>query len=111
MFNYFRNWASVWAGKWFFAFAPIFDNGLSLFNYGMDEDLNDLSNYSKTRRPAIGGSYEEIVKTFITERQKSKLRKMINFKFKKHVRYNLDNKRLKQIEKFLQIRVRELIEM
>ena len=92
-------------------FAPIFDNGLSLFNYGMDEDLNDLSNYSKTRRPAIGGSYEEIVKTFITERQKSKLRKMINFKFKKHVRYNLDNKRLKQIEKFLQIRVRELIEM
>lgn len=91
------------------SFAPIFDNGLSLFNYAMEDDLNNLSEYSKTRKPALGGSYEEIVKNFITERQKAKLRKMINFKFKKHSRYNLDNKRIKQIEKFLQVRIRELI--
>lgn len=91
------------------SFAPIFDNGLSLFNYAMEDDLNSLSEYSKTRKPAIGGSYEEIVKSFITERQKTKLRKLINFKFKKHSRYNLDNKRIKQIEKFLQVRIRELI--
>ena len=79
------------------------------FIVAMEDDLNNLSEYSKTRKPAIGGSYEEVVNNFITERQKAKLRKMINFKFKKHARYNLDNKRIKEIEKFLQERVRELI--
>ena len=92
------------------AFAPIFDNGLSLFNYAMDDDLKNILEYSKTRKPALGGSYEEIVKNFITERQKAKLRKMINFKFKKHSRYNLDSKRLKTIEEFLQLRIRELLD-
>ena len=43
--------------------------------------------------------------------QKEKLRKMINFKFKKHSRYNLPDKRLKRIEKFLQYRVQELLEI
>ena len=91
-------------------FAPVFDNGLSLFNYAMEDDLENISEYSKTRKPALGGSYEEIVKNFITEREKAKLRKMINFKFRKHARYNLDNKSLKIIEKFLQSRVRELLD-
>ncbi len=91
-------------------FAPIFDNGLSLFNYAMDEDLKDLDKYSKTRQPAYEGvTYEEIVKQFVTERQKSQLRKMINFKFKKHSRYNLPRKRLETIEKFLQKRTQELL--
>ncbi len=91
-------------------FAPIFDNGLSLFNYAMDEDLKDLDKYSKTRQPAYDGvTYEEIVKQFVTERQKSQLRKMINFKFKKHSRYNLPRKRLETIEKFLQKRTQELL--
>ncbi|MDE6284699.1 MAG: XRE family transcriptional regulator [Bacilli bacterium] len=90
-------------------FAPVFDNGLSLFNFAMDDDLADLEKYSKTRHPALGGSYEEVVKNFITDRQLAKLRKMINFKFKLHPRYNLPKERLKIIEKFLQQRVQELL--
>lgn len=92
-------------------FAPIFDNGLSLFNFAMDDDLADLAQYSKTRLPALGGSYEDIVKKFISDRQRAKLRKMINFKFKLHPRYNLPKVRLKAIEQFLQQRVRELSEI
>ncbi len=91
------------------SFAPVFDNGLSLFNFAMDDDLVDLKKYSQTRLPALGGSYEEIVKNFITERQRAKLRKMINFKFKLHPRYNLPKERLKAIERFLQQRVQELL--
>ncbi len=94
------------------SFAPIFDNGLSLFNYAMDEDIENLEQYSKTRLPAYNGvTYEEIVKQFISERQKSQLRKMINFKFKKHPRYNLTQKRLIKIENFLQKRIHELLEL
>lgn len=93
-------------------FAPIFDNGLSLFNYGMPDDFADLDSYAKTRFPAYDAvSYEEIVKAFITERQKRQLRKMINFKFKKHSRYNLPKERLSAIEKFLQRRIHSFLEI
>lgn len=92
-------------------FAPVFDNGLSLFNFAMDDDLADLKQYAKTRLPALGGSYEDVVKNFISDRQRAKLRKLINFKFKLHSRYNLSKARLKTIEQFLQQRVRELLEI
>lgn len=92
-------------------FAPIFDNGLSLFNYAMADDLADVDGYAKTRFPAYDAvSYEEIVKAFISERQKAQLRKLINFKFKKHSRYNLPSERLKIIEGFLQRRVHAFLE-
>lgn len=92
-------------------FAPIFDNGLSLFNYAMADDLTDVDGYAKTRFPAYDAvSYEEIVKAFISERQKAQLRKLINFKFKKHSRYNLPSERLKIIEGFLQRRVHAFLE-
>lgn len=93
------------------AFAPVFDNGLSLFNIAMEDDLADIENYSKTRKPAMGGSYEEVVRAFISERQRVMLRKMINFKFTLHPRYNLPKSKLKGIEKFLQKRVNELLEL
>lgn len=91
-------------------FAPIFDNGLSLFNYAMDDDLQDVKGYAKTRQPSFPNvTFEEIVKEFITDRQREKLRKMINFCFSKHSKYNLSAHRLKTIEDFLQFRVSELL--
>lgn len=92
-------------------FAPIFDNGLSLFNYAMADDLADVDGYAKTRYPAYDAvSYEEIVKAFISDRQKAQLRKLINFKFKKHSKYNLPSERLKIIEGFIQRRVQSFLE-
>ena len=93
------------------AFAPVFDNGLSLFNFAMEDDLASIAIYANTRMPAMGGSYEEVVRAFISERQRTMLRKMINFKFTMHPRYNLPKTRLKAIEKFLQSRVRKLLEL
>ena len=92
-------------------FAPLFDHGLSLFNYAMDDDIDNLKTYAKTRSSAFNAPYEDIVKEFITQKQKERLRKMINFKFKKHPRYNLPDKRLKKIEQFLQERVKQLLEI
>ncbi len=90
--------------------APIFDNGLGLLNFAMEDDLSNLGPYLKTRYPAYDGvGFEEIVKAFISERQKAQLRKLINFKFKKHPRYNLPNGRLKTLEKLIQKRVQEFL--
>ena len=45
----------------------------------------------------------------MTKRQKDMLKKLINFKFKKHSRYNLNDKRLKLLEKIIKIRVELLL--
>lgn len=91
------------------AFAPLFDHGLSLFNYAMPDELEHLETYAKTRSSSYGVPFENIVREFITSRQKEQLRKMIDFKFEKHSNYNLPAKRLKAIEQQLQLRVSELL--
>ncbi len=94
-----------------YAFAPIFDNGISLFNYAMQDDIDNLDAYARTRSSAYGVPFDNIVREFITPRQKEKLCKMIGFKFCRDRNYNLPAKRLKAIEKYLQIRVREMLDM
>lgn len=92
-------------------FAPIFDNGLSLFNYAMEDDLQDTAAYAKTRLSAYQVPFESIVREFITARQKDQLRRMIGFHFEKHPRYNLPAARLKALEHYLAERVTEMLSM
>ncbi len=92
------------------ALAPIFDNGLSLFNYAMEDDLRNIDKYAQTRMPAFEGvSFETIINEFLSDRQREELRKLINFKFKKHPKYNLPDDRLKIIETFIQKRINEIL--
>ena len=85
--------------------APIFDNGLSLLCYAMDDDFKDIDSYVSTRLPATYQDFISFVKPLMTSRQKNKLRKLIDFQFDKKTRYKLSNKRLKQLEKLIQERV------
>ena len=91
--------------------APIFDNGLSLFNYAMDDDIKDLDSYAKTRSNPYGVSYESICAEVIGARQKNQLRKLIGFKFTRHPGINLPEERLTAIENHLQSRVRKLLSL
>ena len=89
--------------------APIFDNGLSLFNYAMDNDIKDLDSYAKTRSNPYGVSYESICAEVMGTKQKNQLRKLIDFKFTRHPSINLPEERLVAIEKHIQSRVRKLL--
>ncbi|MEK8021541.1 MAG: XRE family transcriptional regulator [Candidatus Parabeggiatoa sp.] len=89
--------------------APIFDNGLSLFNYAMEEDLKDADAYAKTRLMATSQDFMTFAKEVITKEQKKKWQNLIHFKFKKHSRYNLPANRLKMIEELIQKRVQALL--
>lgn len=82
--------------------APLFDHGLSLLTYAMDDDLQDWEKYVKTRVPATYSDFIELAKQLIGHSQKEKLRKLINFKFKKHPRYNWSDERLRLIKQLLQ---------
>ena len=92
-----------------YAFAPLFDHGLSLFNYAMPDDMKTLDEYAKTRSSAYGVPFDNIVREFISPRQKEQLRKMTGFRFEKHPRYNLSADRLKAIEKTMQNRAQAFL--
>ena len=92
-----------------YALAPLFDHGLSLFNYAMPDDMKNLDEYAKTRSSSYGVPFENIIREFISQRQKEQLRKMIGFRFERHPTYNLPAERLKAIEKTLQNRVQAFL--
>ncbi len=89
--------------------APVFDNGLSLCCYGMDDDFENIEEYAKSQQPALYPDFMEFAKNVITEKQIEKLTKLMNFKFKKHSHYNMEAKRLKKLEDLIQFRVKEII--
>ena len=91
--------------------APIFDNGISLFNYAMPEDLADLAAYAKTRANPYGVSYETICREVLGQRQRSQLRRLIGFRFTPHPSIKLSEERLTAIEQQLGLRVRELLSL
>lgn len=91
--------------------APIFDNGLSLFNFAMPEDFNNLSEYAKTRLTPYGVSFESVCQEVIGKKQASQLRRLLDFKFKRHPSINLPEERLQAIEKHVEIRARELLSL
>jgi hypothetical protein len=92
--------------------APIFDNGLSLFNYAMPDDIANLDEYAKTRAPAYGNiSFENVCGEVMGKTQTQQLRKLIGFKFKRHPKINLPEERLAAIEKHIEKRVRKLLEL
>lgn len=90
--------------------APIFDNGLSLYCYVMDNDLNNLSEQEKTLTPALYADFDEVALHVIGQKQKQELRHLLTFKFKKHSRYNLSDERIKMLESAIQGKVRCLLE-
>ncbi|WP_418731498.1 XRE family transcriptional regulator [Dysosmobacter sp.] len=91
--------------------APVFDNGMSLFNFAMPEDFQDLDAYAKTRGTAYGVSFESVCQEVMGPVQVRQLRKLIGFTFRRHLRLNWPEYRLMAIERHLQKRVRQFLDM
>lgn len=91
--------------------APVFDNGMSLFNFAMPEDFQDLDSYAKTRGTAYGVSFESVCQEVMGPIQARQLRKLIGFTFRRHPRLNWPEHRLEATERHLQKRVRHLLEL
>ena len=92
-----------------FAMAPVFDNGLGLFPYAVQEDLDTIRAYAKTRSSAFDVSFDDIAREFITDKQREGLRKLLNFDFARDKNYNLSAERLKILGKFVRNRAGELL--
>ena len=77
----------------------------------LDIRHKNLKEYAKTRSNPYRISYEEICKEVMGAKQKSQLRRLIGFKFKRHPSLNLPEERLEAIEKQVGERVRELLSL
>ncbi len=90
--------------------APLFDHGLSLFNFAMPSDLSALGDYAKTRFPAYPDvTFESVFSEVCGKTQAAQLRNLIGFTFKRHPSINWPEERLLAMEKHMQIRVRQLL--
>ena len=90
--------------------APLFDHGNSLYNFVGRDDLESydaFSQYADTLLPCVYDDFILEAKKVLTKKHKEHLRKLLQFKFKKHSMYNLPNQRLKYLEK----RIRESAQM
>ena len=92
--------------------APLFDHGNSLFNLAGRDDLasdKTLSDYADTLVPCVYDDFIGTAKNVLTNRHKDGLRRLLDFHFKRHSRYNLDSKRLKLIEEQVHKRAKKLL--
>ena len=93
--------------------APLFDHGNSLFNFaGMDVWTSDaaLEDYIETLAPSVYDDFLGTASAVLTPELREKLRHLLTFRFKKHSRYNLPEKRLRMIERQVQHRARILLD-
>ena len=91
--------------------APIFDNGLSLFNFGMPDDFKNLAEYAKSRTTPYRISFEDVCREVMGTKQRNQLRKIVDFKFTRHPSINLPEERLTSIENYINVRARELLSL
>ena len=93
--------------------APLFDHGNSLFNFaGMDVWTSDaaLEEYIETLAPSVYDDFLGTASAVLTPELREKLRHLLTFRFKRHSRYNLPEKRLRMIERQVQHRARILLD-
>ena len=92
--------------------APLYDHGLSLFNYAMKADIADLDAYAATRFPAYTNvTFESVCSEVLGKVQARQLRKLIGFRFRRHPSINWPEERLTAIERHTQKRVRQLLSL
>lgn len=93
--------------------APLFDHGNSLFNYAGADDLASaqaLAAYADTLYPCVYDDFIGTARSVLTPAHREGLRRLLNFRFKRHPRYNLPAKRLKLLEQEVQRRARLLLD-
>lgn len=92
--------------------APLFDHGNSLFTFaGSDDLLSDesLASYADTLVPCVYGDFISAARDVLTPEHRKGLRRLLEFSFKKHSRYNLPEYRLRLVEHQVRRRAQQLL--
>ena len=93
--------------------APLFDHGNALFSLvGKDalQSEESFEKYAKTLLPCVYDDFVAEAKSVITHEQRNRIRRLLDFRLKRHSRYNLSPERLALIEKQVSKRVKEILD-
>ncbi|MCL2126560.1 MAG: XRE family transcriptional regulator [Oscillospiraceae bacterium] len=91
--------------------APIFDNGISLFNFSSIQELRKLETHRQAYANYFKQSFDSQAIAFGSALQIEQLSRLSDFKFMRHNRYNLDHERFEIIQGYVRQRAAELIEI
>lgn len=92
--------------------APLFDHGNSLFNFAWADDWSSekhLEEYIRTIQPSVYDDFMGTAAQVLTAAHRRNLHRLLEFRFKRHARYNLPPSRLDMIEKQIRKRAKELL--
>ena len=92
--------------------APLFDHGNSLLNFAARDVLSDkkaILKYAQAQLPCVYDDFISEAKPLLTHEHRSNLRKLLDFSFVKHSRYNLPKERLALIETVVHEQAKELL--
>lgn len=92
--------------------APLFDHGNSLFNFAGKEGFQSpesLQEYADTLMPYVYDDFIGTAKSVMTERNRKQVRHLLDFRFKRHSRYNLPKEQLMLIEEQIHRRANLLL--
>lgn len=92
--------------------APLFDHGNALLNLaGVDalRSKETILKYARNQMPCVYDDFVEEAKKVMTYEHRNHLRRLLNFQFKRHSRYNLSPERLKLVNYAVQQRAAELL--
>lgn len=91
--------------------APIFDNGLCIFNFLMESDLENIAETLKDKTSSFDIPFDLQLELFVSKRHIPMLEKLLDFRFEKHPKFNLPNHWLDSISQFLRQRAKSAIEL
>lgn len=93
-------------------FAPVFDHNMSLLCRALEQDLQGGAAYYKKKYDLghkLGGDFLPVGRSMVTERSVEGLRKLIDFGFIPHEKYDLPEKRLRLLNELVQRQAKELL--
>lgn len=98
----------------FVAIAPIFDNGMSLLHQAWGDDFENIEELYLAPRTFtfMDLPYKDLKSSVFSlpgPTDRKKLRRLLEFEFKRHPQYNLPEERLKFLEKTVQSMARKLL--
>lgn len=91
--------------------APIFDNGLCVFNFLSDDELSDIPSALVGKTSKFDLSFTQQMQIFATKEHIPMLENLREFEFVKHPKYNLPNRWLEMIAEFVRERAKEALKL
>ena len=92
--------------------APLFDHGNSLLNFASGDALTSekgIKKYAAGQMPCVYDDFIEEAKPLLTHEHRNNLRKLLDFRFRRHRLYNLPEQRLELIEAVVHEQARKLL--